>query len=173
MKMFSKDFGPEFRRNFIQYPGDAQCGKHNWTVADPHFRHSDRVTLNIGRRQFDTAWKVWTKCSVDKLPIQFIAIGAGTSWVHDVVESILPLEAYGSLCRIALMSLDLRPGAFIKIHRFVSGHRRCEYVIFYHTQGKVSPVWMFDQEDFTSAQTGDIWVQNVRLTDSDMMDRAL
>ena len=158
LKLILKDFGPEFRRNFIQYPGDVHCGKDNWIVADPHFRHSDQVTLNIVRRQFGIAWTVWTKFHSDKLPVQLIAIGAGTSWVHDVVETVLPLEAYGSLCRMALLSPALRPDAILKIHRFLSGHTGCECVMFYHTQDKVSPVWMSDREDFTSIQIGDISV---------------
>ena len=173
LKLFSKDFDPEFRRNLIQYSGDVQCGKHNMIVADLDFRHSDPVTLNIVRRQFSNAWEVWTRFHSEKLPVQLIAIGAGTSWVHDVVEAILLLEAYSSLCRIALISPAPQPDAFMKIHGFVSGHNGCECVMLYHTEDKVSPVWIYDYADFTSAQVGDIWVQNVRLSDSAMMDRAV
>ena len=88
LKLFLKDFGPEFRRNFIQYPGSVKCGTQKWTVLDPHFRHSDKVTLNSVRRQFEAAWQVWTNCDESKLQVHLISIGAGTSWVHDIVDAI-------------------------------------------------------------------------------------
>ena len=46
-------------------------------------------------------------------------------------------------------------------------------MMFYHTEDKVSNVWMYDYADFTYAQIGDNCVQNVRLSDSAIMDRAV